>query len=292
MESALAFFRFAQYSATIFLFGGSCFISVIARGPLQKRLLEGFSVFLLLLSLLLPISWLGWLFIQTGSMGDGWRDIANPELITTVLLDTYFGSVWLLRFLFMTVLLATFIIASNSTLTQQTVLSGLLLASLGPIGHPSMLEGFMGQYLILNNALHLLAAGLWVGGLLPLSACLVVFPHSIYQIDLAICLRRYSSFGQLAVCLVLVTGALNAFMILGTFPSDWTSQYQSILFVKILLVAVMIGIALFNRYILNPAVRASAPKVLRALIVGSWVEIGISAAVICLVGFLGQLQPI
>jgi len=135
MESTLAFFRFAQYAAAIFLFGGSCFILVMARGPLQKRLLEDFRGVLFLSSLSLPISWLGWLFIQTGSIGDGWRDIANPDLITTVLFDTYFGSVWLLRLLLMVVLLAKFIIASNSKLTQQTVLSGLLLASLGPIGH-------------------------------------------------------------------------------------------------------------------------------------------------------------
>jgi copper resistance protein D len=150
----------------------------------------------------------------------------------------------------------------------------------------------MGLYLMLNNTVHLLAVGLWVGGLLPLSACLVVFPYSVYRIDLTVCLRRYSSFGQLAVCLVLVTGALNAFMILGTFPSDWTSKYQSILLIKVLLVAVMIAIALFNRYVLVRNLTSNGHKILTLLIKACWLEIGIGAAVICLVSFLGELQPL
>ena len=97
-------------------------------------------------------------------MADDWRAAIDPGVITAVLADTDFGRVWLFR-LFLAVALTAVVLLRPQRWATITVAAGLLLASLALVGHAAMRTGFQGVFQRGNSAVHLLAAGAWLGGL-------------------------------------------------------------------------------------------------------------------------------
>jgi len=83
----------------------------------------------------------------------------------------------------------------------------------------------------------------------------------------------------------------NTAWVLKTWPIHLASPYQALLDIKILLVAVMVGIALFNRYRLVPSMHTAPQAAIRALVIGTWCEIILSGAVLLLVSEFATLDP-
>jgi copper resistance protein D len=110
--------------------------------------------------------------IYGASVGEVWRDGG----VWTVVTQTRFGQVWSLRFV-LGVLLAALIALKNPTQRGQLGGIAILLAIcvlIGPAwtGHAGATPGAVGQFILASDAFHLLAAGAWVGGLLPLAMLL------------------------------------------------------------------------------------------------------------------------
>src|ERR1019366_3967632 len=123
---------------------------------------------------------------------------------------------------------------------------------------------------------HLLAAGAWLGGLLPLVLCLRRHEgETRLRAEAGATLRRFSGLGHFAVALVVLTGAVNTALTLGVWPVDLSSPYQALLAAKIAIVAAMIGIALFNRYYLTPRIKKEPGAALRALTIASLAEVAL-----------------
>jgi putative copper resistance protein D len=168
--------------------------------------------------------------------------------------------------------------------------AALTLASLGLIGHAAMQSGPIGWLHRTNLALHLLGGGFWLGGLLPLLAALRLLGETSLRADAVTALQRFSVIGHGAVALVVITGAGNALLILGTRLFNPFSAYQQLLAAKIVLVSLMIGVALVNRYWLVPRLR-QGPDAGRALVRNSLAELALGGVVIALVSFFGLLDP-
>lgn len=103
--------------------------------------------------------------------------------------------------------------------------------------------------------LHLLAAGVWGGGLLAVS--LAVFPAAGREADagplpLAQMARRLSTVATTALAAVLATGIYLAWRELLAVPNLWRTAYGRVLDVKLLLVAGMMFLGAANRYIHVP----------------------------------------
>jgi putative copper resistance protein D len=167
----------------------------------------------------------------------------------------------------------------------------LLLASLALTGHANMDEGTRGVLHILNDAAHLLAGGAWLGSLLALPGCLARLRDPAFCTEAKTALRRFSSAGHLAVALAIATGIVNTVLVLGRWPTDFTSTYQMLLVAKMALVAGMTGLALVNRYIFVPHMVAEPDRAIIQIRHGTYAELALGAGVLALVAFFGILDP-
>jgi putative copper resistance protein D len=272
------------------LFGIGTFQTTLAPEALVRALDGRLRKFSKAAALVVVATTIGWLLLVAGEMGDGWADAWNPSTIGSVLTDTEFGRVWVWRLGFAVALLAALSLSRDHRWPVFALLAALNLGSLGLVGHAAMRAGALGWLNMLSNVLHLLAAGFWLGSLAPLIASLRLTTYQTVRADALVVLWRFSSLGHGAVAIVLATGVLNTWIVLNALPIDVSSPYQTLLLVKIGLVASMLALALVNRYALMPRFRIapSAVRLLRWNAIGESV-LGVSA--VGLVSAIGILPP-
>ncbi|HEY4252174.1 MAG TPA: copper homeostasis membrane protein CopD [Roseomonas sp.] len=292
LQAALALDRLVQDAALMLAFGASAFTALLAPAGLRAGLRCRLRACLVAAAILACLGVLLWLPLQAGQILGGWDAALDPPMLGAVALRTATGRVWLLRAALALLLLAGLLLPARRRLQAIALLSGLLLASLACVGHAAMRDGTAGTLLRLNQGLHLLSGGAWLGALVPFILCLGALRDPDGARDAALALRRFSTAGHGAVALVLVTGSTNAALILGRWPTDWTSPYQALLSVKILVVATMAGLALLNRYWLVPRIRRHGTIALDALRIGSILEVVLGAAALAAVAIFGILEPV
>ena len=283
MAQALIAARFLHIAALMALFGGSLFETVLAPVSLE-------GVFAPLRRLGPPlaatalVAALAWAALAARDMAGGELD---AETLHAALTQTSFGRVWLGRLALIGLWLAALGLGARRV---SLGLGGLVVASLALTGHAAAQEGALGAAHRLNQAVHLVAASAWVGGLAPFLACLRLYVGAPERRDALAAMRRYSTFGRVAVAAVLVSGALEIAMTLGALPWPATSAYRAALDFKIGCVLAMVAIALFNRYVTAPrlARRAGAAWALSA---GSVMEITLGLAAIASVAAYGTWSP-
>lgn len=161
-------------------------------------------------------------------------------------------------------------VTDRSIAISLSVLAGLVAPlALALSGHASAAEP---QWLM-RPAVFVHVAGIifWAGALVPL-ASLLARPADIRP------LARFSTIIPYAVGMVLVSGAILIVVQMGRDLAQWTSPYGLILAAKLGLLAILFGLALWNRIKLTaPAVagNAGAQRGLRAVIVCEIIVIGI-----------------
>ncbi len=104
-------------------------------------------------------------------------------------------------------------------------------------------------------------------------------------------MMRFSRYGHLAVALVILTGGINTLLIAGV-PWPVHSRYLSMLWVKACLVAVMVIIALYNRYLLVPRFNQSQGAAQRQFITLIKVEWILSLLVVACVSLFATWEPV
>ena len=225
-------------------------------------------------------------------MGGGWVDAVDPDVLFSVLSDTAFGYIWLARILLALALLALAVRRRPTPPLLAAILSGLWLASLGFVGHAAMREDTLGVLERANQALHLTAAGFWLGALAPLLLSLRRLHDPNMSSDVAAAVRRFSGLGHFAVAAVLITGLVNTGMILGRLPISLSSPYQATLAVKIVVVVFMVLLALYNRYRLVPRLGNARGRALSALSHNTMIEMLLGATVLALVSAFATFEPV
>jgi copper resistance protein D len=219
----------------------------------------------------------------------------DPETWHTVLGDTQFGRVWCWHLGFAAVLAGLCSMPPKPWQVAASTLAALaLLTSLGLTGHAAMDMGGGGHEI--NQMVHLTAAGLWLGGLLPLGLLLrrVNRPDGAAYVPLArAALPHFSLVGYAAVALLVLTGTVNSIMLVGSFHAMVATPYGRLLLLKIALFSAMVGLALVNRFRLLPRLRrGETPLVpLRALYRSVIAEQAIGLAVLAVVSVLGTWPP-
>jgi putative copper resistance protein D len=286
---ALAFVRMCFDAAAITAFGVSGFIALIAPKRLSQAIAASSNVLVVAAGLLAALSTLAWLPIQAAMIGESWQSAVDRSTLSTLLWDTAIGKAWLVRLALSLLLAAALSWRSASSL--RLALSGLLLASLALTGHANMDEGTRGVLHILNDALHVLAGGAWLGSLLALPGCLARLRDPGFCTEAKTALRRFSSAGHLAVALVIATGIVNTVLVLQRWPTDFASTYQMLLATKIAFVAGMTGLAVMNRYIFVPRMLTQRDRAIIQIRNGTYAELALGASVLALVAFLGILDP-
>lgn len=162
-------------------------------------------------------------------------------------------------------------------------LIALLLATLAPVGHGAMLDGLSGQLLILNQVVHLVCVGAWLGGLL----VLVLILRQPKRFALEPILRRFSGVGYGLVTGLLMTGLINVRVLTGQlWPTPLFDGFALILLIKVMLVLGMLALALLNRLRLERCDERLGS--LKSSVMLEWL-LGVSA--VAAVSLLGTLPP-
>ncbi len=143
----------------------------------------------------------------------------------------------------------------------------MFAASIAWTGHSGSGFGAGGDVQLAADALHLIAASAWIGGLVPL-ALLLSFAGKQSDPWMAIATtvtQRFSILGIVSVATLIASGTANAWFLVGSVKALTTTEYGRVLMVKLALFAVMIVIAAVNRSVLTPRLAASAGARLEAL---------------------------
>ncbi|CAI0908007.1 Inner membrane protein YebZ [Serratia quinivorans] len=283
--------RFVHFAAVMLMFGTSLFTALLSPQRLSPYLTRDVRPLLVSCTWLAGLSAIALLAIQAGQMGDGWADTWRLDVWWAVL-GTTFGEVWRWHLGISLLALLSLWLAEPRRTQLLALLSTLLLVSMAFIGHAAMHDGGLGVAHRFNHALHLLAAGYWFGSLLPLLVCLRYLAQPQSRSDAVTTLIRFSRWGHLAVALVVLTGVINSLIILGRWPLDVDSPYQRLLLFKTALVALMVMVALANRYAIVPAMSSMPQLAQRGLVLACWIEVGLGAGVLLLVSLFATYAPV
>lgn len=126
------------------------------------------------------------------------------------------------------------------------LLSCALLATFSLGSHAAAVAG--SGWAIAGDFIHLVAAALWLGGLIALALLLWQW-HQQPTVDLRLLyriVRRFSLLATLAVFVLVVTGLFSTLVQLPTLADLWRTTYGQLLLLKLLLVFVALGLAWFN----------------------------------------------
>lgn len=284
--------RFLHFLAVMLMFGLSTFTALLAPVRFSAILKTRLSPLLIFSTFLGLASAIALLAIQAGMMGDGWSDTYKLSVWWAVL-GTRFGEIWQWH-LGLSILGMWVVLLGTTRLYYQLMVgcSTLLLASLAFTGHAAMHDGVLGWIHQANQIIHLLSAGYWLGCLPALLVCLAYTGRSDVKREAITTLIRFSSWGHLAVALVLVTGMINSIIILRETSLTLTSEYQMLLLSKVILVLFMIAVAVINRYLIVPMLQKWPIKAHYWLVVNSCAEIILGAAVLLLVSIFATMAPV
>ena len=283
MSTLLVLCRFVHFAAVLMLFGAWALQPLLLGRQAPTAIAAGFRRWSRWLAATALVSGGAWLLLITASMaGDGAAALRGATLML-VLDSTFFGQVWRWHLLLNALLLALLWTRLAASLIWRLGLGALLLATLAPVGHGAMLDGVSGQLLILNQLVHLGCVSLWLGGLLVL---LMILRQPVDG-ALPVILQRFSGVGCGLVAGLLVSGLINVRVLTGQFwPTPLLSGFALILLIKVLLVAAMLGLALFNRLRIKDC--QQRVHLLRHSVRLEWL-LGIAA--VAAVSLLGTLPP-
>ena len=302
LAAGLILARFAHYLALTVLFGASLFpIYGLPTASQQPTLLAGSQRRLLICAgILALVSGLAWLALTAATMSGDPGDLTRPGAVWAVVTDVGFGRIWAARLVCAAAIVALTIASASAGWRgwPLAALSGGLLASIAFTGHGPEPEGGLGELHIAADALHLLAAGAWLGGLIPLSRAMAAARRARGEGACgaaAAMLGRFSGMGYIAVGVLAASGLVNGWLLLGGLEPLITTTYGRVLLAKLALFAVMILAAAINRFWVTPALeRATADDAetwLRRIRRHIVVEQVAGAGVLAAVALLGTLQP-
>ena len=272
------------------------------QGRLDRRLFA-----LAWASLLVAVASGGaWLVIVASNMsGMPLGAVLWGPVLGTVLTQTRFGEDWELRAA-LAVVLAGCLAVQGLTRKHVAAWIGLLAAAafiafLAWAGHGAASEDVPFDAIHLPaDILHLLAAGAWLGALLPLALFLVQArrdgsPEVVTVARAAT--QRFSVLGLSCVGTLLVTGVVNTWFLSGSIPALLGTLYGQLLLVKMALFAAMIAVASVNQRSLLPCLadgaRENTLRVRACWQLGrnASIEASLGIFVLAVVGIIGVLPP-
>jgi copper resistance protein D len=216
--------------------------------------------------------------------------------IWTVASETRFGQVSLARLAAAVLLAASLPLrrgADRAAWSAGTiVLAIIVLIAPAWTGHAGATPGPSGEIPLIADALHLLAAGAWLGGLPPLAMLLAAAwrrKEPSWTAITAVAVQRFSLLGVISVSTLLASGIANSWYEVGTLDNLFATSYGQLVLVKIALFTAMVGLASINRFYLTP--RLANPGIVLSLRRTSMAETGLGFAAVAVVGFLGAMAP-
>jgi putative copper resistance protein D len=313
MNGPLVIARAVHFAATLLLTGVltfRCFVAAPAVHGKAGAALEAW--------LRIRLAWMIWAALAAAlASGAAWLVVLAAEiggapvaealsqgLPWTVLTQTTFGDAWTLR-LEVAAVLAALLLAHDFAHegagkriidTVCVLLAAAFAASIAWTGHAAAMEGLDGAIHLTSDALHLVAAGVWLGALWPLALLLAAAGRAGDPGAAAVACQatlRFSVLGMISVAAILTTGVINTWEILGTAAFSVDTDYNRLLLAKICLFITMVAIAAYNRQRLTPRLSGAhdSGHAMRQLQWNSLAETGLGLMILAIIAVLGRMTP-
>ncbi len=243
------------------------------------------------------LSTLAWLSCEAATIA------GSPFAVAEVVTGTRIGFILVARaLLFAAMLVLLPLLPERARWISSGVLAGLITASFAWTGHGSAGDGAAGRLHQAADALHLLAAGAWIGALVEFCARVRLGLRTSDTTParaLLLGLSRFSATGPAIVAVLVVTGVINSWVLIGprNLALLFTTPYGLALMVKLGLFAGMLALAAINRRRLTPRLQAvlgaeaDADAALKALRRSLIAETALGLLVLAAVAWLGVQVP-
>ncbi len=231
---------------------------------------------------------LAWLVLQSADMAGAASVAQALSAVPVVLSGTWFGHLVALQLL--SVVAVAFVIGRHDRDRRQRagcLLCGLATALQAGHGHAAaMASGF--SLLLASGVLHLLAAGAWLGGLVPLLLVVAVASPK----EGAMAARWFTPLGKLCLVVIAATALVQGWVLVASLPGLVGTGYGWMVLVKAALLGVLFAFAVANRYRFAPALLRDDPASARRVLVRSiGVQTGFGVAVVAAAAVLSSLAP-
>jgi copper transport protein len=143
----------------------------------------------------------------------------------------------------------------RSWLGAAAVCGVLIVATPGLSGHAS--SGDLVPLAVITDTIHVLAMGVWVGGLVTLG---VVVMRGLTVAEMEAPVARWSRLAFGCVTAIIATGVFQAWRQVGNLTALRTTEYGRMLIIKILLFAGLLMLAAFSRESVRYLFPASKPE--------------------------------
>ncbi|OYZ13062.1 MAG: hypothetical protein B7Y35_14015 [Sphingomonadales bacterium 28-64-96] len=280
--------RFGLYGVLGLLFG---LLAFRQYAPAHKAAEGGFRALAGLAAIGVLLSGLA-LFELAGRMHG--LTLANVSVneVATILTLPGVGSAFSVRIA--ALLLAMVLLLRRGGGLLALAFAGTALISLAWQGHAGATDGRSGLLHLVATALHLLAAGIWLGALTALLHIAMRAARSDLELShFSTALTRFHGVGIAVVATLAVTGSTAFFIIAGSplSASAFQSQWWWLMSGKLLAFFCMLALAAANRFWLAPVLAAGHPRGVQSIKTTIVFELVLAITILALVAWLGLLAP-
>ena len=278
--AALVLLHGLALAALLSAFGSLLFLGFVV--PAASFACSAVSRWSLALAIILDAAWL---LGETRFIAGATSLADTLAALPVVIRATEFGHLVLGQIL---ALAAAFLLFRRGTRARlAATLAGLATALEAWHLHGAAMQAGVSPFL-LTELFHVLAAGAWLGGLLPLALFVRIAPPEAC----AVIARRFSEFATPCVMLLAITAFLQGRVLIGSIAALVGTIYGAFALVKLSLFVALIGFAARHRWRLAPALSRAEPWVAREVLARSIVKEAILGLSIVLVAaMISSLAP-
>jgi putative copper resistance protein D len=289
VTALLATSRALHFASLMPIFGAATYL-VLLRRHLQTLPPDGLQKLFAVAATIALLTALLSLGLAAGQMSGDWRMGMNVQALTSVVRDTRFGHVAVLRIAGLAALWLVCVFQRPISISTVAILAAFALGALGLTSHAAAGgdQQTFGFVRAANDAAHLMAGSFWLGGLVVLA--IMIACHMTPR-ELLPRLRLFSVWGTWAVAALVITGVANAASILPAASIDVRNRYFGLLLAKVALAMLMIGLAAANRWRVVPPMLSHPTGDTGSLARNIAAELALGVIVIALAGCLGAMPP-
>jgi putative copper resistance protein D len=253
--------RWIHFASVFVLFGSAFFWFYADSGFVRAH--RATDVLLRAAAPVAAVSGIAWLAAIIANMaGAGFDKAVDPETLNLFFFQTQFGPVAAIRLILLAaaVVLAALPVHGRAWLSAQMHIGALLLVNQAWLGHAAEGgAGMWGAFMLFVYSVHVIAGAAWLGGLPPLLFALRETrgrgddAARRQTLDL---LTRFSVVALPAVGLIVAGGLGNVgFRVGASIGRLFMADYGYVLCAKAALVAAMLALAWYNRFVALPRLR-------------------------------------
>ncbi|MBS0251413.1 MAG: copper homeostasis membrane protein CopD [Proteobacteria bacterium] len=293
MDDTLIAWRVVHYLATIEAAGVVFFSAFVLPDYVSRQLSQALRLMFWASLAVAFVSGVGWFLALAAAIdGETMATTLSDGTAAALVSGTQFGRVWIVRAMAGAALAACAVATGPAAKIMAVAAAAIFVGGLAFAGHAAGGADWKGNIHLVADILHVLAATLWLGGLLPYAICLglAAEPDGFQS---AACLRqvtrRYSNMAMVAVVAIVSTGIINTFNLVAGLRLLAFTDYGRLLLLKLAVFLAMLALAAANRFVFAPRIwQQSAISAIRR---NTMIEVGLGLAIIAIVSVLGTMAP-